>query len=269
MSASAIVTNGRRQRRLHVGNQYDNTGLSVRTDHRGHHRPPGLIRTARQIADLERIDKRRAADMSRLESVGHAEELPDAWHAFERVFALVVELEVRSGEKVRDRARDEDFACSGERCHSLRGVDCDSRDVVTGEVDLPGVQTSAYLQSQRLECVADGEGTANRAGGPVERREDTVASELHGATSVPVKSLLHQRVVGDDELPPTPIAHAGDSGRRVDQVGKQHGGEHPVAPRWRELIGTKLFDRVKDPVGVAREGDEICGCELNEFCSAM
>ena len=52
--------------------------------------------------------------MSRYRSARDAEESPRSWYAFEFVFAVVVEVDLGTGEKVGDGTRDEDFACSGE-----------------------------------------------------------------------------------------------------------------------------------------------------------
>ena len=122
------------------------------------------------------------------------------------MFAVLVEVEVGTGEEIDDGARDEDFACSGEGRNPLRSVNGDPRDVVSSKFDFTCVEPRAHFDAECLDGVTDRAGATNRAPWAVERREDTVTGELDDPASEPFGFFADDSVVGDEQFPPAPVA---------------------------------------------------------------
>src|SRR5215217_2705814 len=122
------------------------------------------------------------------------------------MFAALVEVEVGTGEKISDGSGDEDLARSGERRDALSGVDRDSRDVVTAEFDLTGVEPGSHFNTESMDTVADRARTLDRACRAVEGREDTVAGELYEPAPETLQLFADERIMGHEYFAPTPVS---------------------------------------------------------------
>ena len=77
--------------------------------------------------------------------------MPLVGDAFQLVLPGVFELEPRARGEVFDRGADQYLPGVGERADPGAGVDREAADVVTGELDLPGVAPGADVQSELAE----------------------------------------------------------------------------------------------------------------------
>jgi hypothetical protein len=125
---------------------------------------------------------------------------------------------------------DEHLSGSGEAADARADVHCEPADVVIGEqLAFAGVQTSANLQAQVMDPVADRDRAADRAAGTIEHRERSVAERLHEPPSVALDLLAHLDVVALKQRPPLAVTELGGTLGRADDVGEQHRREHAVA----------------------------------------
>src|SRR6266702_7293968 len=93
------------------------------------------------------------------------------------------------------------------------------------------MQAGANLQVKLAETVADRAGAMDSPGGAVERREETVASRVHLPPTEPRELAADDLVVFLEEFPPGAVAEVGSMGSRIDDIGEQHGREHPIRLR--------------------------------------
>src|SRR5262249_9579579 len=128
-------------------------------------------------------------------SAPDGEQLPDAGHALQLVFASVLELQSRASDKVNDCARNEDDTRTRGCHHTRRDVDSDARDVVAAEPDLSSVQTQTDLQAELAYRITERAGAPDRASGTVEGGEGAVAGEFHVSPPKPLELSDHGGVV--------------------------------------------------------------------------
>jgi hypothetical protein len=80
---------------------------------------------------------------------------PRAGDALEGVLAPVLESDPGARDQVLHSGGHQHLPRPGQRRHPGADVDCDSADVVSGELDLPGVQAAAQLQPQARDLLGD------------------------------------------------------------------------------------------------------------------
>src|SRR6266702_3864863 len=83
--------------------------------------------------------------------------------------------------------------------------------------------------SRRLSRIAQAQWIPRA--GAVERREETIASRVHLPSTEPRELAADDLVVFLEEFPPCPVAEVGSMGGRIDDIGEQHGREHPIRLR--------------------------------------
>jgi hypothetical protein len=93
--------------------------------------------------------------------------------------------------------------------------------------------------------------TPNGARGAVERREKAVAGVLHDAPLEAADFGVEDVVVTRAQLAPTAVAEPGGVPCRIDDVGEQHGGQHPVGRMLMPLPGEEFLDLAGDRLDVA------------------
>ena len=149
----------------------------------------------------------------------------------------------------------------------LRQVDGHARDVsgavVAPQLDLADVHARADVDAERARSLADRLGALHGSRGPVEGGEDAVARALDQAAAVAVHLALRQIVVLIEESLPTPVAQLRQLPGRVDDVGEEDCGEHPVVRARRARAGEELLDLVGDRVGVLRVIEVVGALELH------
>ncbi len=70
--------------------------------------------------------------------------------------------------------------------HPRTDVNGDASHFVTDQLALPGVKSGADLESERPDCIPDGEAAANASGRTIEGREKAIAG---GVDLSPTKAL--------------------------------------------------------------------------------
>ncbi len=83
------------------------------------------------------------------------------------------------------------------------------------------------MPSSRTE-LGDGAGALDRAGRPVEGREEAVAGSVDLPAAKALELRSHETVVTLDELVPLAVAELDRLLRRADDVREEHGREHAV-----------------------------------------
>lgn len=92
-------------------------------------------------------------------------QLPVAGDALEQVGSPVTEWDARAGYQVGDGAGDEDLAGLGRGLYPGAGVDGDACQVLTGGLDLAGVQADPDFDAQGADRIAHRAGAADRGRG--------------------------------------------------------------------------------------------------------
>ena len=146
---------------------------------------------------------------------------------------------------------------------SLTDMDGQAADVVAAMLDLPGVETDAYLDVEPMSGVPDRRRAPDRACGTVERREEAVAGRLDLLTAERGQLVAYPCVVRVEEFRPTAITHGRRPFRRADDVGEHHRREHAVGflldPSAGEE-GAHLFD---DRLGVTGPREVVRARQLD------
>jgi hypothetical protein len=78
--------------------------------------------------------------------------------------------------------------------------------------------------------VHDGLGALDTPGRTIERRQHTIPDRLHLAAAEPLQFPAHGRVVAVQDIPPPFVPQFGGQGRGTNNVGEQHGRQHPIRP---------------------------------------
>ena len=106
-------------------------------------------------------DERRLVADSQLGSIpSHCEQAPLFRDALERVNALVLEGDARTGHEVFDGAGDHDLAGAGRRRHAGAYVHGDAADIVADHLALARVQAGPRLDAYLARAVANGAAVA-------------------------------------------------------------------------------------------------------------
>jgi hypothetical protein len=90
------------------------------------------------------------------------------------------------------------------------------------------VQTTSHIDTQTLHPLRDRGRTPKGARRAVERREKTVAGVLYDTPLETADFGVGDVVVACEQLAPTAVPEPRGMPRRIDDVGKQHGGQQPV-----------------------------------------
>jgi hypothetical protein len=91
----------------------------------------------------------------------------------------VDESEPGSGDDVANRAGYEDLVGIGERADPGTDVDRDARELVADHLDLSRVHTQTNRQPEASGRGDDRVGAPDSAGGPIERRKESVARRVY------------------------------------------------------------------------------------------
>ena len=144
------------------------------------------------------------------------------------MLTTVGEVEAGAGDEVGHRTRDEDLTRPTSGLHALSGVHGDAADVLTAQLDLSGVKARPDFDPNTTKRRDDSDGAANGACRPVEGGDEPVTCRVHFPTSEAFELASHHRVVGVQHLAPACITQLRGLLGRADDVGEQHGGQHPI-----------------------------------------
>ena len=111
--------------------------------------------------------------------------------------------------------------------------------------------------------VPDGDRASHRPPGPVEGGEDAVAGGLDQRALERCHERGHRPVVLVEQVAPAAVADPGGELGRADDVGEQHGGQHPVDLDGVHA-GQELLDLGDDGVGVAEVEEVVVAGQLDE-----
>jgi hypothetical protein len=74
-------------------------------------------------------------------------------------------------------------------------VHSDASDIISGELNLPGVQKTTHLKPKRPQSLNEGDSTSHGPGGTIESREEPVAEVFHSTSAKAFDLLPHNIVV--------------------------------------------------------------------------
>src|SRR6185437_6493885 len=100
---------------------------------------------------------------------------PLAGDPLQRVLAAIVELEARARDKILDGRGHEHLTRVRTRRDACADVQRDSGELVADLLALTGVHAASHLEAELADALRDRAGAHDRAGRPVERREEAVA----------------------------------------------------------------------------------------------
>src|SRR5205085_10430838 len=103
----------------------------------------------------------------------------------------------------------------------------DAGDIVAHEVTFASVDAGADIDADVIEPGDKRRGATDAHQGPVEGRQDAVASLFDHTATVALDLLSSDAVVVSEQCLPALGAKGGGRGGRVDEVGEQHGRERP------------------------------------------
>jgi hypothetical protein len=185
------------------------------------------------------------------------EDSPLAGHALEHVFASIIELDPRACHQILHGGGREHLSRSGKgRCAGL-DVDRDPADVISGEFDLPGMQSATHLESEGPNPLGDRVGAADGPSGSVEGCQESVAHSVHFPAPEAVQLPPDQGIVIFQEATPLAVAELGSPLRGADDVREQDSGKHSVGLRAVANPGQELLHLIKDGILVADVGQVI------------
>jgi hypothetical protein len=81
-------------------------------------------------------------------------------------------------------------------------VDCDASHFVTDQLALPGVKSGADLESERPDCVPDGEAASNASGRAIEGREEAIAGGVDLSPTIALQLLADRSVMPLEKVGP-------------------------------------------------------------------
>src|SRR3990172_7522711 len=192
-------------------------------------------------------------------------ELPVVWEALERLDAAALEDQSAPDDEVLHGLRNKHLRGTGEGTHAGPDRDGDPGDVGSVELDLTGVESTSDLDPERRHRPDDRPGEPDPAGGAVERYEEPVPHRLDLATAESTELSPHDPVVVLADLAPPGVAQRGGVGRRVDDVGEQHGREDAIGRALFQADGPhETLDLRQDGVLVARPRVMVGANQLDE-----
>src|SRR5262249_60806357 len=103
-------------------------------------------------------------------------------------------------------------------------------------------------EDRRAGSLGVGVGTADPAGGAVERADEAVAGGVALLAAEALELAPHQRVVALEELAPLAVAEPRGEGGRADDVGEEQGGEDAVRLRRGADTGQELLHLTKQGI---------------------
>src|SRR5256714_9068804 len=155
----------------------------------------------------------------------HPEYAPFAGYALKWMRPPVLEDDPRTGHQVFDRARGEHLTGAGQSSNPRADVHGKAADVVAHPLALTGVDTCSDLEVGLEEPIADGDGAANRAGGPVEGSQEPIAGGTDLLAAKPRELSTHQRMMLLEEVAPGMVTERRRALGGADDVSKEDGGE--------------------------------------------
>src|SRR5215813_7133325 len=182
-----------------------------------------------------------------MESLGHhGKQLPFVCDAFEGVRSSASEVDLRSAHELLDSRSDEHFTRLGQGGDPCADMHRDAGGLGSLAFDLAGVQTGTDLQADLPDRIADSASATDGPRGPVEGREEAVASGVDLGSAIMPQELADSGVMAVEKLPPTVVADRLELLGGTDNVGEQHGGKHAVRCRGKPYSGDEGLDLGED-----------------------
>ena len=111
------------------------------------------------------------------------------------------------------------------------------------ELDLPAVQPDPHLETNVARRLGNRMAAVNRARGPIERRQASVAEHLHLASAEPLRARVEPTVVmRREKLAPARVPELRGSLGRADDVREHHCREHALGLGDRASAGQEFLD---------------------------
>ena len=107
--------------------------------------------------------------LRRVCSTSYCEQSPRSWDALQHVLAAILELDAGANDKILDCPGDQDLAWRCQRTYPSGNVDGQTPQIVASHLTLTCVKTQVKIDPERRSGVGNGQRTANRPRGPIER----------------------------------------------------------------------------------------------------
>src|SRR5205807_4013564 len=120
--------------------------------------------------------------------------------------AAILEHDPRAGHQVFDGARGEDFTGTRQSSDPRADVYRKAADVVAHPLALTGMNPGPDFEAGLAETIADRDGAAHGAGGPIERGEESVAGRADLLPAEIRELAPNQRVMLLQDVPPNFVA---------------------------------------------------------------
>src|SRR5213593_3757533 len=133
-------------------------------------------------------------------------QMPLTRHALQCVGAAVVEGYARASHEVLDGTRHEHLARARLACDAGADVHGDAADLCAHHLALAGVHPRANLQAERANATADGRGTADGPGRPVEGSKEAVARSVDLSPPIALQLVTGRTIEAVEQLVPAGIA---------------------------------------------------------------
>ena len=162
-----------------------------------------------------------------LRYVRHSEEAPLAGHALQRCLTAIFKADPGTGDEIFDGVRHEHLAASARP--ATRAPMCTAMPpTLPSSSSHSPVQACAYLEPQLADTFADRARTTDRPSRAVEGGEKAVPRCVHLLTSESCELAADRSVVLNEQLPVGAVAELRRTFGGADDVGEEHGCEHPL-----------------------------------------
>jgi hypothetical protein len=133
------------------------------------------------------------------------------------------------------------------------------------------VKTSAQLEAELADAVADGAGTANRPCRAVKAGKEAVAGSVNFFAPEAAELPPNRCVMGQQQLTPGTIAKLRSLCSRSDDIREQDRGEHSIwfsfiaIPRLERFL-QELLELAEEPILIPERRPEISAGKFNQAC---
>ena len=145
----------------------------------------------------------------------------------------------------------------------------DAAHVAVAQLDLAGVQPGPELKPDAAQLVAEGGRATDPPAGTVEGGQHPIAGRLDQLAAELLDHPPGHLVVHVEQLAPAPVAEPSGPLGGADDVGEQHGGQHPAGFGSPADASEELLDLVKRELRRLPDQRRVGPRELDQPCPGM
>ena len=183
------------------------------------------------------------------------------------MYSLGVELNARPCDQVSYGARDQHLAGLRERRDPGSSVNGDAPHFVLDQLAFTRVKSCPNLDTELSNRADDGGCAPDSSRWAVKGGEKSVPGGIDLAPSVPFEFRAHTSVVNPEQLRPPLVTEPGRHPGRPNDVGEEHGSEHPIGLDRRVRPCEELLDLPKDKVLFTKRCQMSLSLELDQLRS--